>query len=70
MKQLAAYLGYTPQYVSMVLNGKKSPDGAEQLFSNALDALIEKKGGQDANHGRRDNNVVLHQLRAINKIAP
>ena len=45
MKQLAAYLGYTPQYVSMVLNGKKSPDGAEQLFSNALDALIEKKGG-------------------------
>lgn len=43
MKQLAAHLGYTPQYVSMVLNGKKSPDGAERLFCKAVDEIIAKR---------------------------
>ncbi|NLH02494.1 helix-turn-helix transcriptional regulator [Caproiciproducens galactitolivorans] len=42
-KQLAEQLGYTPEYVSMVLNGHRNPNGAEAEFSKALDELIQKK---------------------------
>lgn len=42
-KQLAEQLGYTPEYVSMVLNGHRSPNGAETEFSKALDELIRQK---------------------------
>ena len=39
--QLANKLGVTDNYVSMILNGHREPDGAEQRFRAALDALIE-----------------------------
>lgn len=39
-KQLAAALGMTPEYVSMVLNGHRDPAGAEEKFRAALDELI------------------------------
>jgi len=39
-KQLAAELGVTPEYVSMVLNGHREPEGAEEKFRAALDRLI------------------------------
>lgn len=42
-KQLAEQLGYTPEYVSMVLNGHRNPNGAEVEFSKALDELIQQK---------------------------
>lgn len=42
-KRLAEQLGYTPEYVSMVLNGHRSPNGAESEFAKALDELIQKK---------------------------
>jgi transcriptional regulator with XRE-family HTH domain len=42
-KRLAEQLGYTPEYVSMVLNGHRSPNGAENEFSKALDELIQQK---------------------------
>lgn len=35
-KQLAEHLGVTPEYVSMVLNGHREPDGAAQRFKEAL----------------------------------
>ena len=41
--QLADKLSYTPEYVSMVLNGKREPKNAEQIFRAALDALIAEK---------------------------
>ena len=41
--QLADKLSYTPEYVSMVLNGKREPKNAEQVFREALDALIAEK---------------------------
>lgn len=47
-KMLAAYLGVTPEYVSMVLNGHREPAGAEAKFRAAVDALVaevEKKAG-------------------------
>lgn len=39
---LAQKLGYTPQYVSTVLNSKRDPAGAAQKFNAAVDALIEQ----------------------------
>lgn len=36
-RQLAAELGMTPEYVSMVLNGHREPEGAEEKFRAALE---------------------------------
>lgn len=41
-KQLAQRLGVSPEYVSMVLNGKKEPKTAEAKFNAALDELVGK----------------------------
>ena len=41
--QLAEKLGVTDRYVSMVLNGHREPDGAEQRFSAAVDELIREQ---------------------------
>lgn len=38
--ELAKKLGYTPQYVCAVLNGKREPEAAEHKFNTALDELI------------------------------
>ncbi len=35
-KQLAAVVGWHPKYLSAVLNGHKTPKGAEQKLRNAL----------------------------------
>ncbi len=50
-KQLASHMGITDRYVSMVLNGKRNPRGAEQRFRQALAEIsaerrVEQKGGQ------------------------
>lgn len=37
--QLADALGYTPEYVCAVLNGKRNPKDAEARFRAAVDAL-------------------------------
>lgn len=42
-KELAEKLGYTPEYVSAVLNGKREPKNAEQIFREGLDELIAIK---------------------------
>ena len=39
-KQLAERLGVTPEYVSMVLNGHREPDGAAGRFKGALAQII------------------------------
>lgn len=41
--ELARHLGYTQQYVSTVLNGKREPEAAEQKFKSALNDLIEQR---------------------------
>ena len=40
-KQLAEKLGVTPEYLSMVINGHRSPAGAEEKFRAALDELVQ-----------------------------
>ena len=40
---LARAAGYTPEYVSMVLNQRRNPAGAENKFRAALQKLLDKK---------------------------
>ena len=39
-KQHAEHLHYNPKYVSAVLNGKREPRNAEQVFRKGLEELI------------------------------
>jgi transcriptional regulator with XRE-family HTH domain len=41
---LADELGVTNRYVSMVLNGHREPEGAEEKFTAALNRIIERRG--------------------------
>ena len=43
-KDLASKLGVTNRYLSMILNGHRSPAGAEARFRAALNELIANKG--------------------------
>lgn len=45
--QLAEHLGVTREYVSMVLNGHRTPEGAEEKFNAALNQIIECKNSTD-----------------------
>ena len=40
--ELANELGYSPEYVSSVLNGKRSPKEAEQKFNDAFIRIISR----------------------------
>ena len=40
---LAAELGVTNRYVSMVLNGHREPEGAEEKFMAALTRIIKRR---------------------------
>lgn len=39
-KRLADHMGFTPEYVSMVLNGHREPVGAEEKFRKAVEEII------------------------------
>lgn len=41
--ELAAALGITPEYVCTILNGNRSPKGAEQKFRKALEQIVAQK---------------------------
>lgn len=40
---LAAVAGVTPEYVSMVLNKRRNPAGAENNFRAAIQKLLDEK---------------------------
>lgn len=42
--ELARELGLTAQYVSMVLNGKKSPKGIEDRMVAAIESILNSRG--------------------------
>jgi transcriptional regulator with XRE-family HTH domain len=42
--QLAQEMGVTREYLSMILNGHREPNGIEQRMNNALDNLVKKQG--------------------------
>lgn len=41
--QVAEEMDVTREYLSMILNGHRSPKGAEQRMNEALDRLIENQ---------------------------
>ena len=41
--ELAEELNVTNRYVSMVLNGHREPEGAEEKFTAALDRIIQRR---------------------------
>lgn len=45
--ELAAELGVTNRYVSMVLNGHREPEGAEGKFTAALNRIIERNNSSN-----------------------
>lgn len=45
---LAVELGVTREYVSMILNGHREPDGASGRFREAVNSLIARQVGKDA----------------------
>lgn len=47
-KRIAAEIGVTKEYVSTVLNGHRSPKGAEEKFKAALERLKRERGEQVA----------------------
>lgn len=40
---IAEHLGVTPQYVSYIFNGKRSPKDAEEKIKTAVDEIIDQK---------------------------
>lgn len=46
-KQLAEFIGVTPEYISMILNGHKEPKGAEDKLKEALRQLIAERNLPD-----------------------
>lgn len=47
-RQLATELGVTPEYVSMVLNGHREPEGAEQRFRAAVERIIAARASTES----------------------
>lgn len=41
--ELAAELGVTKPYISMILNGKRNPDGIRARMEGAVDRLVQRK---------------------------
>ena len=41
--EIADEVGWHPKYLSAVLNGHRSPQGAEEKLTAALDRIIERK---------------------------
>lgn len=41
--ELAEEMGVTAQYVSMVLNGKKSPKGIDERMETAIQAIVDRR---------------------------
>ena len=41
--ELAKKMNVTPQYISMILNGKKSTKNAESRINDAIDSIISEQ---------------------------
>lgn len=43
IKELAESMGYTHEYLSVILNGKREPKGIQEKVECAVNRLIEQK---------------------------
>lgn len=49
--ELASEMGVTAQYVSMVLNKKKSPKGIEERMEAAIQTIVEHRNAESTPAG-------------------
>ena len=42
-KELAKTLGWTPEYLNMILNGKREPKHAESSVRSAMEKIIKEE---------------------------
>lgn len=49
IRDMASFMGITPEYTGRVLNGKDEPKGAEEKFRLALMSLSGKRGFEIGN---------------------
>ena len=49
--ELASELGITAQYVSMVLNGKKTSKGIDERMERAIYAIVDRRNGNQSSAG-------------------
>lgn len=42
--QLAEHMGVSREYVSMILNGHRYPEGAETRFRSAIAEIVQRNG--------------------------
>lgn len=47
--ELACEMGVTKSYISMILNGKRKPEGIQKRMEAALDAIQQKRSAEDTN---------------------
>ena len=46
--ELAAELGYKKAYVSLILNGKRTPKDAQNRLEAAFERILERRASNDA----------------------
>lgn len=46
-KELAAEVGWHPKYLSVVLNGHRTPKGAERQLRDAFQRIVNREHDQD-----------------------
>lgn len=49
--QIAQEMGVTREYLSMILNGHREPQGIEKRLNDALDSVVEKNSIQEQQKG-------------------
>jgi transcriptional regulator with XRE-family HTH domain len=49
--ELATELGVTAQYVSMVLNGKKSSKGIDARMADAIQSIVDRRNAESTPAG-------------------
>lgn len=47
LEDLATELGVTKGYISMILNGGRSPDGAEKRLNAAFEKIVQERGRRE-----------------------
>lgn len=45
MKDLAEETGWTKGYITMIMNGKRNPENAEQRLNDAFESVLRKRKG-------------------------
>lgn len=46
IRELAAKMGYAPEYLGKILNGKREPKNAEANVKEALEELLKEREGK------------------------